>query len=174
MTVNKTDYFNYLLTCLSEPIYLTDKTDELKEEIKYNLWALAAPAEIIAQVTTADYVELIEKVKESHKVQLGKSQLNIDLIFYLWFDEMAGQLRFNFINSNHLVLPFGCKLKYANKPDEIVEQYLTSRYNTQTIPWEELRTIETAEEKAVASILEQEMQENYVLTVYREKIRKQK
>ena len=34
MTANKTDFFNDLSSHLSEPMYLTDKTDEINEEIK--------------------------------------------------------------------------------------------------------------------------------------------
>lgn len=173
MTANKTDFFNDLSSQISEPIYLTDKTDELNEEIKHNHWVLTAPSDIVATTTTADFLEFIQNVKDNYKSQLDKSSLDIDLTFYLWFEE-PGELCFNFINSNHDSLPFGCKLKYTDRPEVIVEEYLKSKYHDQVIPWDELQTVETSEEIAEADRLEKELHDNFVLTVYQEKIKKQK
>lgn len=173
MTANKADFFNDLSNQISEPLYLTDKTDEIHEEINYNNWILSAPTDIISQTTTTDFLEFIQKVKDNYNNQLDKSQLDIDLIFYLWFDEMAGQLRFNFINSNHGKLPFDCKLKLTDSPEEIVDKYLKSQYHD-GIPWNELETIETPEQIAEADRREKELRDNFVLTVYQEKIKKQK
>jgi len=173
MTANKTYFFNDLSSQISEPIYLTDKTDEVNEEIKYNHWVLTVPSDIIAQTTTADFLEFIQKVKDNYKNQLDKSSLNIDLTFYLWFEE-PGELCFNFINSNHYNLPFGCKLQYTERPEEIVEQYLKSKYHDQVVLWDELETVETPEEIAESNRLEKELHDNFILTVYQEKIKKQK
>lgn len=172
MTANKTDFFNNLSSQLSEPMYLTDRTDEVNEEIKHNHWGLTAPSDIVAQTTTADFLEFIQKVKENYKRQLDNSQLDIDLTFYLWFEE-PGELCFNFINSNHDRLPFGCKLKYTDRPEDVVDEYLKSRYHNQVIPWNELQGVETSEEIAEADRLEKELHDNFVLTVYQEKIEKQ-
>jgi hypothetical protein len=159
--VNKTDFFNDLSAQIAEPIYLTNRTDEVTEEIKYNCWALSAPADIESQTTALDFLEFIQKVKDSYKNQLDNSQLDIDLIFYLWFDAMAGQIRFNFINSNHDQLPFGCKLKFTERPEEIIMQYLNSTHQ-EGIPWDEFHPVGTAEE----------LKDDYLLTVYQEIIKK--
>ena len=98
MAANKIDFFNDLSSHISEPIYLTYKTNEVNEEIKYNHWTLSAPSEIISQTTTVDFLEFIQKVKDGYKFQLDNSSLDIDLTFYLWF-EKQGALCFNFINS---------------------------------------------------------------------------
>jgi len=172
MTANKTDFFNDLSNQISEPIYLTDKTDELNEEIKHNHWVLTTPPDIVAQTKTVDFLEFIQKVKDNYKCQLDKSSLDIDLTFYLWFKE-PGELCFNFINSNHDKLPFGCKLKYTDKPEEIVDEYLSSKYHDQVIPWDELKKVETPDEIAEANRLEKELHDNFALTVYQEKIKKQ-
>lgn len=173
MRVNKTDFFNDLSSQISEPLYLTDKTDEVNEEIKHNHWSISATKDIITQTTTTDFLDFIQKVKENYKNQLDNSSHDIDLIFYLWFDEMAGQLRFNFINSNHDKLPFGCQLKHTDRPEEIVDEFIKSKY-LEGIPWTELETIETKEELAEADRREKELHNNFVLTVYQEKIKKQK
>lgn len=173
MTANKTDFFNELSSHISEPIYLTEKTDELNEEIKYNHWVLTAPSDIVTQTTTTDFLEFIQKVKDNYKSQLDKSQLDIDLTFYLWFEE-PGELCFNFINSNHDRLPFGCKLKITDRANEIIDEYLKSKYHDQVIPWDELQTVETPEEIAEADRLEKELHDNFVLLVYQERIKKTK
>lgn len=173
MPANKTDFFNDLSNQISEPLYLTDKTDDVNQEINHNHWILSAPVDILSQTTTIDLLEFIQKVKDNYKNQLDKSQLDIDLIFYLWFDEMAGQLRFNFINSNHDKLPFSCKLKYTNSPEEIVDHFLKSKY-LEELPWSELEPIETKEQIAEAARLEKKLRDNFVLTVYQEKIKKRK
>jgi hypothetical protein len=174
MTANKADFFNDLSSHISDTIYLTDRTDEVDLEIKHNYWAFVAPIEIVAQTTTCDLLEFIKKVKYNYNNQLNKSKLNIDLIFYLWFDEMSGQLCFNFINSNHDRLPFRCKLKYTVGQEEIVDEYLKSKYHRQVIPWNELQAIETPEEIAEPDLLEKDLYDNFILKVYKEKIIKQK
>jgi hypothetical protein len=169
--VNKTDFFNGLSAQIAEPIYLTDKTDEVAEEINNNCWALSPPDDIVSQTTTIDFLEFIQKVKDSYKNQLDQSQLDIDLIFYLWVDAMAGQIRFNFINSNHNQLPFGCKLKFTERPEEIIMQYLTSTHR-EGIPWKEFYPVETTEQIVEAERVEKELKDDYSLTVYREIIKK--
>ncbi|MBK7042218.1 MAG: hypothetical protein IPH46_17720 [Bacteroidetes bacterium] len=51
---------------------------------------------------------------------------------------------------------------------------MKSKYHDQVIPWDELQTVETPEEIAEADRLEKELHDNFVLTVYQEKIIKQK
>jgi hypothetical protein len=150
MTANITDFFNDLINQIAKPIYLTDKTDEVEEEIKHNHWMVVVPSAIIAQTTTLDYIALLEKVKEVYKCQLDKSELDIDLIFYLWLDE-PGALCFNFINSNHHRLPFGCKLSYTDRPEQIVV---------------------TPEEIEEADRAEKDLHSKFILTVYQELIKK--
>ena len=173
MTVNKTDFFNDLSSQISEPIYLTDKTDEVNEEIMHNHWELTVPTDIASQMTTTDFLEFIQIVKVNYKSQLDQSKIEADLIFYMWFDEMAGLLHFNFINSNHDRLPFSCKLNYIDRPEEIVSQFLKSKY-LDGIPWSELETVETPVGLADSDRHEKDLQDDFVLTVYQEKIKKQK
>lgn len=173
MIANKTDFFNVLRSQISEPMYLTDRIDEVKEEIKFNNWIITAPSHIVNQTTTTDYLEFIQEVKENYRNQLDNSHLDIDLTFYLWADDL-GALCFNFINSNHVRLPFGCKLKFTDSPEEIVDSYLHSKYHDRVIPWNELQSVETPEEIEEADRLEKELHDNYVLTVYQEKLQKRK
>jgi hypothetical protein len=173
MAVSKIDFFNDLLNQISEPIYLTDRTDEIKEEVFNNSWSLGAPHEIISQIAPNELLDFIEKVKRAYKIQLDKSHLDINLIYYLWFDEMAGQIRFNFINSNHEGLPFGCKIKYSDSPEEIIEHYLKSEHPGEIL-WGELETVEMTENNNKTDPQETALNIEFVLNVYKETIRKQR
>ena len=59
MTANKTNFFNDLSSQISEPMYLTDKTDDVNEEIYHNHWSLSAPTNIISQTTITDFLQFI-------------------------------------------------------------------------------------------------------------------
>ena len=171
--MNKTDFFNDLSNQISEPLYLTDKTDEVNEEVKFNYWQLGIPDDVLAETTVADLLEFIQLVKSNYRIQLNKSDFNIDLIFYLWVDEMVGQICFNFINSNHERLPFGCQLKFTDNAEDIIAKYFKSNYRN-GIPIDELETVETSEELSEEDILENELHDNFVLTVFQETIKKQR
>jgi len=171
MTTNKEDFFNNLSEQFSEPIYLTANTNEVNEEISQNHWAFSVPTEIASQMTTTDFLDFIEEIEDNYKHQLNNSDIDVDLIFYMWFDEMAGQLRINFINSNHKSLPFGCKLEFTEQPAEIVQKFLESNY-LDGIPWEELETVDKLEQEEEIDNIEKNETNGFVLTVYRELIRK--
>lgn len=173
MTINKVDYFNDLERLISEPIFLTDRTDQIDEEIKNNHWVINAPSYIISQLTITDFLEFIQKVKDNYKIHLDNSQLDIDLIFYLWFEE-PGELCFNFINSNHGQLPFDCKLKFTDKAEEIIEEFFASKYHDQVILMDEFEEISSPEELEEELRREQEIHDNFILTVYNEIIKKQR
>ncbi len=170
MNLNKATFFSDLSKSISEPIYLTESTEQLRSEIESNHWIITIPNEIILEITTSDLVSFIEKVKTEYSKQLNESKLNINLIFYLWFEE-PGQLHFNFINSNHNNLPFDCKLKFTSNAEEIIEEFLNSNYPDGVIPMNEFKTLETREEIEEADKLEKEMHTNFVLTVFQEVIR---
>jgi hypothetical protein len=87
------------------------------------------------------------RVKRNRQHQLQNSALKADLIYYPWFDEQAGQFRFNFINANHQKLPFRCKLIFVENETEVVNQFLSSAY-LNGISWEEL---ENADSDALAA-----------------------
>ncbi|WP_036043359.1 hypothetical protein [Leptospira alstonii] len=49
------------------------------------------------------------------------------MLFYVWFDEQAGQLRLNLISAEHNVPPFGTEIKPIAL-DEIITDFLSSKY----------------------------------------------
>lgn len=127
-TINKETFLKQLKEFETAELFVTDKTDIVKTEIYNNAVAIGLTKETASQVSTNDIKTFLAKVKSNRQDQLLKSNIQIDLIYYLWYDEMAGQLRFNLINSNHIRLPFTCNLKYVDTEEEIIEDFLKSSY----------------------------------------------
>lgn len=78
--------------------------------------------------------------------QLDKSDKSIDLIFYSWFDEQAGNLNFNFINSGQENLPFKSELEFVDSLDSIISDFLDSKY-IDGIPLDELEDVTDTNEE---------------------------
>ena len=167
----KTAFFKGLQSQLDDPVYLTEKTDELKLEIASNHWIVSVPPALVGQVSASDFLAFIQQVKDRYQVQLEQSGLDIDLIFYLWF-EVPGRLCFNFINSNHGHLPFECKCNWVSAPEIIIEHFLSANNADQTIPWAEFETLQTPESITEAEMQALELRKKYVLNVYQETIQK--
>ncbi|MCB0752471.1 MAG: hypothetical protein KDC52_13445 [Ignavibacteriae bacterium] len=49
------------------------------------------------------------------------------MLFYVWFDEQASQLRLNLISAEHTIPPFGAEVKHAPL-QEIISDFLTSEH----------------------------------------------
>ena len=136
---DKNKYFESLSEIEQWPLFLTDSINQLSEEINTNCIYLSIPAGI--QVQLHDLLAFLRKVRLNRQLQLQNSGLAIDLVYYVWHDELAGQLRFNFLNSSHQNLPFGCTVSLVENEAEIVSGFLNSSY-LQGIPWDEFATVD--------------------------------
>jgi len=95
---------------------------------------------------------------------LIKSEAEVDMRYYSWFDEQAGQLRFNFINSNHKNLPFKSEVQLVESESSIIKGFLASNYHD-GIAWSELEEVESIENQG-------EDKTQYHIKVYMEILRK--
>jgi hypothetical protein len=144
-SMNKQEYLKSLEEIVQDSIYITDRTDELKKEIQTNHWSISINSVTAKLVETEDIVSFLERVKQSRAEQLNLSTVDVDLVFYLWFDEQAGNLNFNFINSNHLNLPFALQIENVDKEVVIIEEFLNSKY-VGGIEWDELQAMDESPE----------------------------
>ncbi|MFZ4739640.1 MAG: hypothetical protein ACOYLE_00570 [Bacteroidales bacterium] len=126
-------------------LFLTDKIDLIDYEIYQNSISIGLTSEQAKNTSSHDILMFLSKVKLNRQKQLIQSDLKIDLIYYLWLDEMAGQLCFNFINSHHSKLPFGCELNFVDSERDIIDSFLKSSY-LDGIPFEELKYSEQVNE----------------------------
>ena len=88
----------------------------------------------------------------------------IKVIFYAWFDEQAGQLRFNLLSDVHEDLPFGCRIRKHTTLTPILKQFLEST-TLDGIPFDEL-IIEDISTDDVTAQEEIEPPSNFVLDVF--------
>ncbi|WP_210190653.1 hypothetical protein [Paenibacillus uliginis] len=51
------------------------------------------------------------------------------MIFYLWFDQLACQIRFNLISVLHKKLPFQCDVEIVEHMDDIILTFLNSPFH---------------------------------------------
>lgn len=170
----KEEFLEIIRPLESAELYVTDSIEELKKEIYENMIPIGISENFVGAVEVNDRLIFLERVKLNRKKQLLYSPIKVDLIYYVWYDSGAGQLRFNFINANHSKLPFGAKLNLDVSERQIVEAFIEdvwSMYNSEkkeegdceepaeTIDWEKL---EQEENERVA---------NHTLSVYFEIIK---
>ncbi len=155
--MTKEEFFKSISEIETDEIYLTETLDELSKEIEINHWSINTDSETAMNIEKADLHNFLRKVVDNRTMQLENSDKNMDLLFYLWFDEQAGNLHFNFINYKHETLPFGAKIDFEESIDAIIGDFLNSKY-LDGILWNE---IEDSEENDNTE---------YIVKVYKEKI----
>ena len=144
--MTKNEYLNSLEEIVTDKIFITNNITELKEEIYNNCWHISADSKLTSQLKMEDFQSILKRIKENRLQQLNQSKINIDLIYYSWFDEQACQLRFNLINSNHKQLPFNLNnIQIIDNEVEIIDAFLNSNYHN-GIPFEELQDVSTEDD----------------------------
>ena len=108
------EYLDEVYALAKVGIYITNKTDNLNKEIEENCIKIGVQEEFVENIDPLTFSIFLSSVKQNAKAQLSKSNLNVNLIFYTWLDEQAGQLRYNFINSNHEKIPFVAELNFVD------------------------------------------------------------
>lgn len=162
----KEEFLEIIRPLESAELFVTESMEELKKEIYENMIPIGISEKFVGAVDVNDILNFLDRVKRNRKNQLLNSLIKVDLIYYLWYDGGADQLRFNFINSNHSKLPFGAKLNLDISERQIVEAYIEggrAMYSyepkeegdfdepSETIDWEKLE--EEENEKAANRIL---------------------
>lgn len=127
--MNKKQYFEDLEDITNDSIYIGSTAADLQKEIETNMWRISISTNLVNQITTDDFNEFIYKVVENRKDQIENSSSNLGMYFYLWFDFMASQLRFNLISDINKKLPFSCEIQILNDPKEIIDDFLRSPFH---------------------------------------------
>jgi len=164
--MSKEEYFKQYESYIEQKIFLTDETSQVENEIYENMLSFTISKKYLAKLKVTDFINFLSRIKENRKSQINVSQTISNLIYYVWFDEMAGQLRLNFINSNHSELPFGANLEFTSNEVEIIDEFLHSEYLNE-ITWDKLfdDTVDQQYKKSTEII-------DFKLKVYKEIIRK--
>jgi len=125
VTYSKQDFFRELDEIIAEPIFVGDSVDDLKEEINVNMWWIGATAEVLETLSVNEILDFIVQLTDNRREKMRQANTDHGMYFYLWFDDQAGQLRFNLISDFHTDLPFGATLNIIDTPVAIVGDFLT-------------------------------------------------
>jgi len=164
--MSKEEYFNQYESYIAEKLFLTDETSKVENETYENMLSFTICKKYLAKLKVTDFISFLSRIKENRKSQLNVSKTISNLIYYIWHDEMAGQLRVNFINSNHSELPFGADLEFTSNEVDIIDEFLNSEYLDE-ISWDKL-----SDDTGDPENNESTERSNFKLKVYIEIIRK--
>lgn len=131
---------NDLEEIIESPIFIACGKNSLDKEISTNMWAISFDNAIIKQITIDKLLQFTDNLLNQRKQQLSALNVYCGVIFYMWFDEMASQLRFSMISGLNKTLPFGCQLNIVDSRNTILAQFLQSQHNSE-IGWDELKEI---------------------------------
>ncbi|MEC0208720.1 hypothetical protein ABEX47_08375 [Paenibacillus ehimensis] len=127
--MNKEYYFKNLEAIITDIIFFGNSEQDLNEETINNMWRISLDLELVKTIKVGDYREFFLKVIQNRQEQVFRSPWNHGMIFYLWFDPLACQLRFNLISALHGRLPFQCNLEFVENMDEIIIDFLNSPFH---------------------------------------------
>jgi len=166
--MTKEEFIESLDDIVNDEIFITAETDLIDKEVSSNMWRISADDNVVSQLSAEDLMNVTQRIKDNRQEQLSKSAEEVDLIFYMWHDGQASQLRFNLINSNHKNLPFGTKLNLVDSEAAILNEFLKDD-NQDGIPSSELKEIKRNENGEFPF---EDKSEPHVLNVYKELISK--
>lgn len=121
---------------INSPIFIGCESNLQNKETEENMWILSLDPQAIKNVAKKDLENFASCLLKKRKEQLLEQNIVCPVIFYMWFDEMAAQLRFNMISDFNKKLPFGCSIEIVNSPQIILEEFVQSHYH-EGISWNE-------------------------------------
>jgi len=148
-----------LQNVLGESIYISGHQSLVEEETYNNMWALTFGDKLIKELEVEDLEKFLSELLKKRRLQLASIDAKAIATFYLWFDEQALQLRFNFISGENVVLPFGCKVNLLNSPEPIFNDLITTIRQV-TIEGDVVEFFDPSKD------FDDEIEEEYVLDLY--------
>ncbi len=160
MTYRQTEYFGeYLHNLVTFPLYVGSSPSDVHEEARRNMWSISISQEQAEALTKEDFLTFIEEVLQYKTRQVQDSDTDHGMLFYVWFDEQACQLRGSLVSDFHLRPPFACSLQLVDTPEDIVDNFLSSKYHD-GIPSSELQEVTPSED------VPERDRTDYILNIY--------
>jgi hypothetical protein len=129
-----------LKSIINSPILITGNNALQNEETAENMWWLSVDPDAAKAISINDLVEFVNSLIQKKTQQIMEAGVIHSVLFYMWFDEMAAQLRFNIISDLGKKFPFDCRVEILDSPELILEDFLASHYHA-GIPWDELEEL---------------------------------
>ncbi|RZK33891.1 MAG: hypothetical protein EOO61_14520 [Hymenobacter sp.] len=122
--MTKEAYWIGLQEIVTDPLYLANSDHDLPREIQENMWSLSLSQSLAAMFQPAEIKGFLYQVRQNRHWQLKQQDRPLELYYYLWYDEQAGQLRFNFITTRTATLPFSATIEVSETEEEIIAIFL--------------------------------------------------
>ncbi|MBC1374014.1 hypothetical protein HCB45_03510 [Listeria sp. FSL L7-0091] len=127
--MDKKEFLQELEEIVSDPIFIGKNKSERQKEIDNNMWCISINVKVVEGITLEDLLIFIKRVISNRNEQVQKLKLSKTILFYLWFDAQASQIRFNVISNYDIALPFGCKTTFVDNYDCIIKEFLQTAYH---------------------------------------------
>jgi hypothetical protein len=155
------DNVSDLKIILDSPISISCDIVQQEEETLINMWALSIDPEATKAILIKDLTDFVSSLFKARTQQVEQLDVSCPVVFYMWFDEMAAQLRFNIISDFGKALPFTCELEFVNSPQAILEEFLASHLHA-GISWNEFEEL--------GQELDDEDEKPFILKVFVERL----
>ncbi len=83
---------------------------EINKESRSNMVSLDFNEGLLKECGKESLIEFLDGCAKLYQ----RKGRNLQLVFYAWFDESAGQIRISAVSQCHDKLPFSCKLKFTS------------------------------------------------------------
>lgn len=94
------------------------------EEIYHNMWCITLEGSLIKNIKIEELKSFVEKLIKNREQQADSINCSKNILFYMWFDQQALQLRFNVLIGDETRLPFTCKLNLLNTYESILKSFV--------------------------------------------------
>ncbi len=130
------------------------------EETAINMWRFSFDDKVFESLSQEQFESFVIALVDKKKQQIAEMYNSFPSTFYMWFDEMANQFRFNLLSGHTVQLPFGCSLEIVDSIEPIWQEWKELQYHEE-LSWSEVEFFEEDED---------EDEEEYILKVYVQKI----
>ncbi len=146
---------------IQSPVAVSTANDPVNEATE-NWWGFSMPNDF--EHFLQDNLKVFYgAVIDARSKFLKQHHPGLKMIFYTWYDAMAGNFNFSLVNVKEEKLPFGCNIKMASSLGEIWQEFIEDPHKG-LIPWEELKISEPSEETQENP--SEENKENFILNVW--------
>jgi hypothetical protein len=104
---------------------------DINAEAHANMWSFDVSAESIGAAQVSDLLAFVTAIIEARRAQLAALGAEPQsMVFYSWFDELAGQLRVSLVSGCHGRLPFAGRVGVIGELDALLHCLLESPYRS--------------------------------------------
>lgn len=134
--MDKNEFFQDLEEIVVDPLFIGNSIEDIDQEISNNTWSISVSNELSIELSVKDFKDFFKEVISDRSKQIKNS--NKGMLFYVWFDWQAAQLKLNLISDYDSKLPFSCEIETIDNLEPVIEEFLSFPYHD-GFPVEDIR-----------------------------------